>query len=244
MTAAGFVLAAAVSTPSMAVKFSARELDEGIVDDSMREVHPKIHLPLFAGLTLAALASIVANVGYSPMAFALIGFAILCIPMVLIDLVDYIIPNEISYGALGIGAAGVLLTAFGSQTSEASKFPFLGSALPQSNVLDGAIQGMCVMTILYAVLHLVSADFGMGDVKLSASTGLILGAFGWEYVVAGFFATFLSAIVISVVAKSLAEGRAGVMPTIAFGPYMLLGTLLAFPFAPLMVNLYHMIGSI
>lgn len=244
IAAAGLVASAAVATPVLGVKFASQVLDEGIVDEGGRIVHTREHLPMFALLTLSALAVIVTNLGYSPMTLAVIGFAMLCVPMVLIDVVDYIIPNEVSYGALGIGVAGLIFSVIGPQNYAAGEFPFFGSILPGAELLNGAVQGMCATTFLYVLLHMISSDFGMGDVKLSASSGLILGAFGWEYVVAGFFTTFLSAIIISVLANSAAEGKPSASVTIAFGPYMLLGTLLAFPLAPVVINLFNLIMTI
>ena len=238
-TAGGIALGLAV-TPTLAVKFSERVLDEDIADDKLKAVSRPVHLPAFALLATVGTAFVLTHTAYSSMSLALVAFVLLCVPMVLIDLVDFIIPNEISYGALGVAVLGLALAP--TTHGAGDTFPFLGSVAPQADILNGSLQGMAAMTILYAILHLIGSDFGMGDVKLSASSGLLLGAFGWQYVIAGFFATFLSAIVLSLLAKSAAEGKASADFSIAFGPYILLGTLLAFPFAPVLVDFYNSIS--
>ncbi|MFD9316811.1 prepilin peptidase [Streptomyces sp. NPDC060053] len=76
----------------------------------------------------------------------------------------------------------------------------------------------------YLVLHLVNpGGMAYGDVKLALSMGAVLGWYGWATVMLGTFAAFLLG---ALYGGALAVvGRAGRGTTIAFGPFMLVGTL-------------------
>ncbi|MFD9431222.1 prepilin peptidase [Streptomyces sp. NPDC060002] len=76
----------------------------------------------------------------------------------------------------------------------------------------------------YLVLHLVNpGGMAYGDVKLALSMGAVLGWYGWATVMLGTFAAFLLG---ALYGGALAVvGRAGRRTTIAFGPFMLAGTL-------------------
>jgi leader peptidase (prepilin peptidase)/N-methyltransferase len=80
------------------------------------------------------------------------------------------------------------------------------------------------MTAGYAVLALLRpGELGLGDVKLAASLGLILGWIGWGHVMLGAFAGFLLGGLFSI--GLLATGRATRRSHIPFGPFMLAGAL-------------------
>lgn len=212
-------------------------LARGSAVTRIREYDPLIQILVALGAVSAITAW--TTVG-GTMAVILTGVTLFCIPMIVIDLVDYIIPNEISFGVLGL--AGVATLIVGLQDAGALSTDSVNTFIHPSGGVTGAFQGMFIMFLLYGLLHMISEDFGMGDVKLSASVGMILGLFGLEYVVAGFFATFLSAIIISILAASIAERKFTASQTIAFGPYMFIGTMLAFPLAPVVSKIYEYIG--
>lgn len=89
-----------------------------------------------------------------------------------------------------------------------------------------ALIGMAALLVLYLVQWLiVPTQIGLGDVKLSGVLGLYLGWLGLGAWVAGVFAMFLLGGVFSVVL--LLTGRATRKSSIAFGPFMLAGALLA-----------------
>ncbi|MGW0874312.1 prepilin peptidase [Streptomyces sp. NPDC002740] len=84
----------------------------------------------------------------------------------------------------------------------------------------------------YLVLHLVNpGGMAYGDVKLALSTGAVLGWYGWATVMLGTFAAFLLGALYGGVLAVV--GRAGRGTTIAFGPFMLVGT-----FAGLLIGAY------
>lgn len=89
-----------------------------------------------------------------------------------------------------------------------------------------ALIGMAVLLGLYFVQWLiVPTQIGFGDVKLSGVLGLYLGWLGFSAWVAGVFAMFLLGGVFSVVL--LLARRATRKTSIAFGPFMLGGALIA-----------------
>jgi leader peptidase (prepilin peptidase)/N-methyltransferase len=82
------------------------------------------------------------------------------------------------------------------------------------------------MFLAYLVLALVyPAGLGLGDVKLAASLGLLLGWLGWAAAVVGLLAAFVVGGVVGVVL--LALRRATRRSAVPFGPSMLLGALVA-----------------
>ncbi|MET7653774.1 MULTISPECIES: prepilin peptidase [unclassified Streptomyces] len=76
----------------------------------------------------------------------------------------------------------------------------------------------------FLVLHLVNpGGMAYGDVKLALSMGAVLGWYGWATVMLGTFAAFLLGALYGGVLAVV--GRAGRRTMIAFGPFMLAGTL-------------------
>jgi leader peptidase (prepilin peptidase)/N-methyltransferase len=91
--------------------------------------------------------------------------------------------------------------------------------------LRGALAAAGVWLLFAAVALLPGSGLGRGDVKLS---GLLAGALGWlgvGSVVVGFAAGM--AIAGLWAGALLISGRAGPRDRIAYGPHLLLGTLLA-----------------
>ena len=67
-------------------------------------------------------------------------------------------------------------------------------------------------------------DLGLGDVRLAGTAGLLLGVHGWSSVLRGTFAAFMIGGLAAVML--LAAGRRHTSD-LAFGPAILLGTLVA-----------------
>lgn len=89
-----------------------------------------------------------------------------------------------------------------------------------------ALIGMAILFGFYAALWFVyPAGMGLGDVKLSGVLGLYLGWLSWGALVVGAFSAFLVGAVVSV---SVVLVRGGGRKTkVPFGPFMLLGVLIA-----------------
>ena len=89
-----------------------------------------------------------------------------------------------------------------------------------------AAAGMVVLCGFFIVLRLASrGGMGGGDVKLAALLGVVLGWHGWTAVVLGLAAAFLLASLYALALMALR--RAGPKTRIAFGPWMILGAVLA-----------------
>lgn len=89
-----------------------------------------------------------------------------------------------------------------------------------------ALVGMAALYLLYFTLALVKqGGMGFGDVKLAGVIGLYLGFLGWGPLLVGGFLGFFFGGLGGVAA--LASRRAGLKSRIPFGPYMVLGALVA-----------------
>jgi leader peptidase (prepilin peptidase)/N-methyltransferase len=89
-----------------------------------------------------------------------------------------------------------------------------------------ALIGMAALFGFYAVVWFVyPAGMGLGDVKLSGVLGLYLGWLGWGQLVVGAFSAFLVGAVVSVTVVLMRGG--GRKTKVPFGPFMLLGVLIA-----------------
>ncbi|MER6562091.1 A24 family peptidase [Streptomyces sp. NPDC001027] len=87
-----------------------------------------------------------------------------------------------------------------------------------------ALLGALALGAGHLVLHLVNpAGMAFGDVKLALGMGAVLGWYGWPTVMLGAFAAFLFGALYG--GALYVVGRAGRGTLIAFGPFMLVGTL-------------------
>lgn len=96
----------------------------------------------------------------------------------------------------------------------------------------GALGGLAFFAV-YQVLYLVAprGGIGYGDVKLTLSLGAVLTWHSWTTLLIGVFAAHIVAGVVAMVL--LAGRRAGWKTGIAFGPYMLFGTVIGLTWARL-----------
>ena len=88
-----------------------------------------------------------------------------------------------------------------------------------------ALLGMVVLTAVFFVLAIVSrGDFGLGDVKLGATLGAVLGAFGWMEIVWGVFLGFVAALLwglASILMRRLrGKSTHGAKTTLPMGPFL------------------------
>jgi len=143
-----------------------------------------------------------------PAALVLTVFGLLLAP---IDLAVQRLPNPVVAAAAGL--VGVLLVAAAVITGQYP--PLLRAALA------GAAMGG-----VYLVLALLpGAQMGLGDVKLAAVLGLVLGWFGWPYVLAG--AALPHLLNGPVVLVLLLTGRVRRGSALPLGPALLAGAVLA-----------------
>lgn len=169
---------------------------------------PRLWVPL-AVLTGIAWALLAAARGLSLDLLAYLLVAALGVAMAYIDVREHRLPDWLTYPAV-MGSAGLLL---------------LPAAITgEWGAYGRAWLGALALTAGFFVLAVVRpTDLGMGDVKLAASLGLLLGWIGWAHVVLGAFASFLLGGLYSI--ALLATRRAGRRSEIPFGPFMLAGAL-------------------
>ncbi|MGY5318248.1 prepilin peptidase [Neomicrococcus lactis] len=90
----------------------------------------------------------------------------------------------------------------------------------------GAVAGGVVLFAGYLVLHLVQrSGMGMGDVKLAAILGAYLGFVSWWHVLWGTLFAFLLGSLFTL--GGIVVGKMRGSTSIAFGPFMLLGAVIA-----------------
>jgi leader peptidase (prepilin peptidase)/N-methyltransferase len=97
--------------------------------------------------------------------------------------------------------------------------------------LGRAALGALAFFALYQVLYLVAprGGIGYGDVKLALALGAVLTWHSWTALLVGLLAAHVLAGVVAIVL--LLGRRAGWKTSIAFGPYLLLGTAVALTWA-------------
>jgi len=173
----------------------------------------RIGPPLVAvELLIAAVLAVLAVKATSAWELAALGWlAVVAVPLAFIDVAVRRLPDPLTasayVGTVCLLAAAALATHHPGQ---------LGRA-----VLAGA-----GLASIYLIMLFVSpASIGPGDGKLAASVGTALGWLGWGALVTGALACFMAASLFAV--GLLALRRARLSDHIAFGPFILLGALVA-----------------
>jgi leader peptidase (prepilin peptidase)/N-methyltransferase len=149
--------------------------------------------------------------GWSPDLPAWAWFVAVGLLLAVIDLREQLLPNRVLLPG-GIGAAGLLVLAAA-----------VDGAWPA--LLRAAVAAALSFAVLLVMALLAPAGLGMGDVKLAALIGLLLGWLGWPVVLLGFFLGFLAQAVLGL--ALLALRRAGRRTELPFGPALLSGAVLA-----------------
>ena len=125
-----------------------------------------------------------------------------------IDLQTQTIPNKIMYPAipLALAAMGIVALVRGDY-----------------HIIIDSLIGVAVIAVPWALFALVfPKGFGMGDAKLAAFTGAILG---WRLELVGFFIGIALGAIVGVV--MMAAGKRGRKSRIPFGPFLAAGALAA-----------------
>ncbi|GAA1174399.1 leader peptidase (prepilin peptidase)/N-methyltransferase [Kitasatospora gansuensis] len=162
-----------------------------------------LSLPVAALVSAATGAAVGAGYGSAGWP-VLVWVALLGLVLGLVDASVHRLPDPLT-AALAAGAAALLL-----MTERQSLLRCLLAAL--------------ALGLGFALLALL-APIGLGDAKLAPSLGALLAVTGWGTVLAGLAYAFLLAGLWAV--ALLLTRRAGRQDALAFGPFLLLGTLLA-----------------
>jgi leader peptidase (prepilin peptidase)/N-methyltransferase len=138
-----------------------------------------------------------------------IAFLLMLMPAIAaIDIQHRIIPNRLMYPAL-------------------AAFPvYLAAARLAGAPVDlvRMVAGFAVFGGALFLIALVSRGMGMGDVKLAALIGLVLGSLGLRYAGVAFGAAIVLGGVGAIVALALGRGRKAAIP---FGPYLAAGAVVS-----------------
>ena len=160
-------------------------------------------------LTTAVLVVLAAIRYPNPWQAGLVGGLLALMPgLALIDLRHRIIPNRLTYPALLLFSLVVLLAWL------------IGSAV---NLARAAIGLLLYGGILF-IVAVVSRGMGMGDVKLAALIGLVLGSVGLRFVGVAAAAAIAFGGLGGLVALGMGKGRKSAIP---FGPYLAAGAVVA-----------------
>ena len=102
--------------------------------------------------------------------------------------------------------------------------------------LNNHLLGSVVISLPMYLLAKLTEGYGMGDVKLMAVVGLFLG---WERCLLGFVLRCLTGSVVSIVL--LMRQKAGLKDRIPFGPFLVLGTVIAYSYGFRLIDFYESI---
>ena len=161
-----------------------------------------------AGFALAVAAARAA----SPWELAALAWLILvAVPLAFTDIAVHRLPDQLTATAF---TGTLALLAAAALTAH------------QPGHLARAAIGAAVLACFYLALCLIRpGEMGLGDVKIAASIGLVLGWVGWQALVVGTFAGFTMAAVYGGVLMAL--HRAARTTHLPLGPFILLGALAA-----------------
>ena len=176
--------------------------------------------PLIELATAALIAGALLRVEDLGYAIAVAGLLALLPAVTLIDIRRRIIPNRIVYPALALEAAYLLLARLAG-----AEIDLLRSAL-----------GFLALGGGFLIVALVAAgSFGMGDVKLGALIGLVLGASGLAQPLVAAGSGILLGGVFGIVALLSGRGRKTKVP---YGPFLAAGAVVAAFWGPQIASRY------
>ena len=167
--------------------------------------------PAVEAATAALFAVMALRLGPDPVLPAYLYLAAVGLALALIDLDVRRLPDALTLPSYVVVAALLALAAaLGSGSGH------LGRAL---------LGGLAMYALYFALCFAYPAGMGFGDVKLAGVLGMATAWLGWGAWAVGLFAGFLFGGVFGI--ALIALGRAGRRSKVPFGPFMLLGTLLA-----------------
>ncbi|HET8617292.1 MAG TPA: prepilin peptidase [Actinomycetales bacterium] len=153
---------------------------------------------------------------------AFLYLAAIAVALGLIDIDVHRLPNAIVLPSFAVVAVLLLLPA----AVDGSWDDYLRALL-----------GGVILFVFYFILAFIyPAGMGFGDVKLAGVLGGLLGWLGWGALAVGAFLGFALGGILGV--ALMVAGRAGRKSKIPFGPFMLLGALIAVFAADPLVDLY------
>lgn len=178
--------------------------------------------PLVELGTAALFAAMALELGWDPVLPAYLYLAAVGMALALIDLDCKRLPDALTLPSY---PAAVVLLAVAA---------LLGS---DSGEIGRALLGGAAMYALYfALCFAYPAGMGFGDVKLAGVLGLYTAWLGWGAWAVGLFAGFLLGALFGI--ALMVVGRGGRKTAVPFGPFMLLGVLVAVVAGPELAQAY------
>lgn len=171
--------------------------------------------PLAAELAAAvALALVAARASFGWELAALAWLTLIAVPLALTDIAVHRLPDRLTAAAF---TGTLVLLTVAALTGH------------QPGRLARAAVGAVALACFYLALRLIRPrEMGLGDAKLAASIGLVLGWTSWQALLTGTFTGFALAAVYGGVL--LAAHRATRMSHLPLGPFLLLGALAVIAF--------------
>ncbi|SNS61017.1 leader peptidase (prepilin peptidase) / N-methyltransferase [Geodermatophilus saharensis] len=206
----GPLLALALLTAAVAGPLLARTAVRLAARDPAARTGPARALASAAVLAVLLCGAVLLT-GARPATVALAWAAGAAVVLAQVDLAVHRLPDRVTYPAAGVAVAALLADA-----------ALLGTwpALLRALLAAAAAGGIALLAALAG-----PAGLGLGDVKLLALLGLLLGWAGWGVLLAGVFLGLLAGAAVSLLL--VATGRAGWRTALPFGPPLLLGAVLA-----------------
>jgi leader peptidase (prepilin peptidase)/N-methyltransferase len=166
---------------------------------------------LLTVLLAALLTGAVALTGWRPATAALAWVAGAAVVLAAVDLASHRLPDRVTYPAVVVCVAALLADAAVLDTWGAFVRALAAAA--------------AAFAVAYGAAAISPDALGLGDVKLLAFLGLVLGWFGWGVLLAGVFLGLLVGAAVSLVL--LATRRAGWRTRVPFGPPLMVGAVMA-----------------
>jgi leader peptidase (prepilin peptidase)/N-methyltransferase len=145
--------------------------------------------------------------------FTVLSFGLLIavgLRLLLIDIDTHLLPRAMVYRGIALAVPMLFVAALADERGSVS------------GMLLGALLMWCLMKILEVLSR---GDLGGGDVNASIFLGLYLGWMSYERLTTAVVIAFTAAGLFALLL--LATGRAGRRTHIAFGPFLIAGTLIA-----------------
>ncbi len=179
--------------------------------------------PLFYSCSTGLFAAAtVLFIGVAPVLWAWLAVALIGSVLSFVDLAHHRLPDRLVL--ILYVAVGVLLL-----------IPAVASG-DWSAYLRAILAAVAMFAAYFLLALIYPAGMGFGDVKLAGALGLALGFLGWGFVIVGFFAAFFLGSIIGLGLMVLR--RADRKTPIPFGPFMILGAVIAIPLTEGLVSFY------
>lgn len=170
-----------------------------------------VRYPLVELLTAAVFVGLAGKFGATSTLPAYLYLGAVCVALALIDLDTKRLPDVLTLPSYPVGLALLALASAANHS--------------WSPLLRGVL-GLAAMFVFYFVLRVAyPKGMGFGDVKLAGVLGLYTGFLGWGAWFVALFGGFLFGGVVSI--ALVLAGRAGRKSKVPYGPFMVLGALVA-----------------